>query len=90
MDNEQQKDCLDRTIDAITRQIEILSKKCILEENRNDKNYSFEKLIEASSIMLQLSRTLNELLVTQKLLKNSNGSDDIDTMMKTLLGGRKN
>ncbi|MDF2534282.1 MAG: hypothetical protein K0R18_439 [Bacillales bacterium] len=86
MSLESQQDQIDLAINAIVKQIELLSRKCSMEDNRNDKNYKFENLIEASSIMLQLSRVLNELTVTQTILKNSNGSNQVDSMLNSILG----
>lgn len=89
MDLEESRDSIDRTIESLTSQIELLSKKCCLEANKSEKNYKFETLIEASSIMLQLSRTLNELIITKNVLNNNlNGSNQIDSVFNSILGRR--
>lgn len=86
-----EEDHIDKAIESLSKQIELLSRKCILEDNRNEKNYKFQELLEASSIMLQLSRTLNELIMTKHMVKNSNSNvNNIDNMINTILGGRKN
>ncbi|MNY11995.1 hypothetical protein D3C86_1450530 [compost metagenome] len=86
-----QEDHIDSAIEALSRQIELLSRRCSLEDNRNEKNYKFQELLEASSIMLQLSRTLNELIMTKHMVKNSVGNENnINSMINTILGGRKN
>lgn len=52
-------------IDTITQQIEIISKRSLLESNRKELDDGY--LVELSSIMLQLIRSLNELLLTKQL-----------------------
>lgn len=85
MNEDMSFESLDRTIASLTQQIELLSNKCKLEDNK--KNTNFEYIIEASSLMLQLSRTLNELLVTRRFLKDSDG--DANSFFNSIMHGRK-
>lgn len=62
------KETISLTIDSIANQIQILSNKSAMEENRTNKSYNIEKTIEVSSIMLQLSRTMGELILIEKTL----------------------
>lgn len=78
------KESIEIAIDSIVSQIELLSRKCKLEDNR--VNSSFEKTLEASSLMLQLSRTLSELVLINRSMEMSGGQGD---MMEFLLHGRK-
>ena len=75
---------VDNAIEAITAQIQLLSSRCTLEENK--KNTDFDKIIEASSLMLQLARTLNELIATKNFLENSK-TNYVD-FMNSLMGRR--
>lgn len=72
---------LNSAVESLTSQIELLSSKCKMEDNK--KNVDFDKIIEASSLMLQLSRTLNELLITRNFLESSKGNpiDFLNSMM---------
>lgn len=72
MEDSKTEQHLDNSIELISLQIELLSNRCKLEDNR--KNIEFEKILEASSLMLQLSRSLNELIITKKILENTKGS----------------
>ncbi len=65
MDN---KETIQTTIDAIVRQIEMLSHRSQLESNRKVPKVN---LLEYSSIILQLSRTLSELIVIQRALEDN-------------------
>lgn len=76
---------IDRAIESITKQIELLSNRCILEDNK--KNVDFQNIIEVTSLMLQLSRTLNELLVTKKFLQNDDHNPA--EFLHSILNGRK-
>ena len=84
MSENKNKEYIERAIDAITTQIELLSTKCKLEENR--KNPNFDKILEASSLMLQLSRSLNELIVTKRFLEENNSHIDV---LSSILNGRR-
>lgn len=84
MSENKNKEYIERAIDAITAQIELLSTKCKLEENR--KNPNFDKILEASSLMLQLSRSLNELIVTKRFLEENNSHIDV---LSSILNGRR-
>lgn len=75
---------VDSAIEAITQQIQLLSNRCKLEDNKKSNN--FEQIIEASSLMLQLSRTLNELLVTKRFLENSQESPV--NFLNSMMNGR--
>lgn len=85
MEDTRAYDYIENTIIAISQQIELLSNKCKLEENK--KNVNFEKILEVSSLMLQLSRTLNELIVTKNFLENSN-SNPVD-VLNSIVGRMK-
>ena len=84
MSENKNKEYIERAIDAIITQIELLSTKCKLEENR--KNPNFDKILEASSLMLQLSRSLNELIVTKRFLEENNSHIDV---LSSILNGRR-
>ena len=84
MSENKNKEYIERVIDAIITQIELLSTKCKLEENR--KNPNFDKILEASSLMLQLSRSLNELIVTKRFLEENNSHIDV---LSSILNGRR-
>lgn len=77
---------IDTTIDSISQQIELLSNKCKLESNKKSNN--LESILEASSLMLQLSRSLNELLVTKKFLEDSSKGNPND-LFNFIINGRK-
>jgi hypothetical protein len=62
---------LDSVIECLINQIELISRKIVLEENRS-KNNNSDKLIEYSTLLLQTTRSLNELLVVVKNLENKN------------------
>ena len=62
------KETIQTTIDAIVKQIEMLSHRSQMESNRKVPKVN---LMEYSSIILQLSRTLSELLVIQKALEEN-------------------
>lgn len=65
MDN---KDTIQTTIDAVVKQIEMLSHRSQMEANRKVPKVN---LMEYSSIILQLSRTLSELIVIQRALEDN-------------------
>lgn len=65
MDN---KETIQTTIDALVKQIEMLSHRSQMEANRKVPKVN---LMEYSSIILQLSRTLSELIVIQRALEDN-------------------
>ena len=77
MDN---KETIQTTIDAIVRQIEMLSHRSQMEANRKVPKVN---LMEYSSIILQLSRTLSELIVIQRALEDNQSGQLTD-----LINGR--
>lgn len=77
------KESIEVTINSLVSQIEILSKRCILENNK--KNNDFNKTLEASSLMLQLSRTLSELIMIQKSMEYGDINSNV---FEFLLNGR--
>lgn len=85
MKKEESIDSIDQAISSITKQINFLSSRCKLEENK--KNIDFNKVLEASSLMLQLSRSLNELIVTSEILKKG-GSSSVDFLQSFIEGKR--
>jgi hypothetical protein len=76
--------CIDY-IDSMISQIDLISNRCQIMSNINNANkrvYKKDDLLESSSIVLQMSRTLSELIIIQQGLKN-NESD-----LSGLINGR--
>jgi hypothetical protein len=61
---------VERAIEAITLQIELLSNRCQMVGNKKSEQIKMDTIIEASTLLLQLSRSLNELIITQNALEN--------------------
>jgi hypothetical protein len=75
---EKNKEIIQVTIDAIVRQISLLSNRSQLESNRKTSKVN---LIEYSATILQLSRTLGELIIIQRALENNLSSDKLFEMI---------
>ena len=63
------KEIIQKTIDTLILQIEMVSNKCQLETNRKNSRVN---ILEYSSTILQLSRTLSELMLIQRALETNN------------------
>lgn len=70
-------------IDTVIQQIEMISKRSLLESNRKELDDGY--LVELSSIMLQLVRSLNELLLTKQLYER--GALDHNKLVDFLVNG---
>lgn len=75
---ENNKEILQSAINSIVLQIELLSHKSQLESTRKSPKIN---LMEYSSVMFQLSRTLSELIVIQNVLDSSESSDKLFDMI---------
>ena len=64
---------IQKIIDTIVLQIELLSNRCQMEANRKSPKTN---LMEYSSGILQLSKTLSELILIKKVLE-SNRTEDL-------------
>jgi hypothetical protein len=85
MDNVENVEKIQKVIDSMISQIDLISNRCQIMSNINNANkrvYKKDDLLESSSIVLQMSRTLSELIIIQQGLKN-NESD-----LSGLINGR--
>jgi hypothetical protein len=87
LENEENVQKIQRVIDSIVTQIDLISIKSQYEINRKEHNKDF--LIESSSILLQMSRTLGELILIQNNLKNEDLKNQ-QLSLNTLINGRTN
>ncbi|MNC06253.1 hypothetical protein D3C81_816150 [compost metagenome] len=78
------KELIENSITSVARQIEILSNRCQIEENRN-ANYNFQNTLDASALMFQLSKSLGELMLISRVLEQG---EQID-MLNFLTGGKR-
>ncbi|MNV47560.1 hypothetical protein D3C71_1394320 [compost metagenome] len=79
------KELVEKSIESIAKQIEILSSRCQIEENRKT-NYNFQNTLDASALMFQLSKSLGELVLIDRVLEQGEHTD----MLNYLAGGRRN
>lgn len=85
MSYEKGAECVGRTIESLAAHIEFLSMRCRMYDNKRD---GMDEIIELSSLMLQLSRTLNELVVTDTMLRNARVGQT-DVLAALVNGGRR-